>query len=111
MLFRSQPYADLNDLATRARPNRMMISALAEASALNCLPGVDEFEYLEDFMEHWDNLVAERNSMEKIEARRKKLQENNSISLDRINSSNQQGRVKSTEKQIYSKLLDDNLFD
>ena len=110
-IIKCQPFADLNDLALRARPNRMMVSALAEANALNCLSEISEFEYLEDFMEHWDNLVAERNKLEKTALRLKKIEENNSLSIDKIVSANKSSEIKSTKSEKITKLLSDDLFD
>jgi DNA polymerase-3 subunit alpha len=110
-IIKCQPFADLNDLATRARPNRMMVSALAEANALNCLSEIADFEYLEDFMEHWDNLVAERNRIEKQSLRLKKLEENNSLSIDKIVSTNKTSAIRSTKSEKITKLLSDDLFD
>ena len=88
-----------------------MVSALAEANALNCLSEISEFEYLEDFMEHWDNLVAERNKLEKTALRLKKIEENNSLSIDKIVSANKSSEIKSTKSEKITKLLSDDLFD
>jgi DNA polymerase III alpha subunit len=110
-IIKCQPFIDLNDLAIRARPNRMMVSALAEANALNCLSEIADFEFLEDFMEHWDNLVAERNRIEKQSLRLKKLEENNSLSIDKIVSTNRSSEVRSTKSEKITKLLSDDLFD
>lgn len=106
------PYKNCEDLATRARPNRLTISALAEANALNSLPDLEQFEYLEDFMAYWDQIVLERNKKEKIAQKLKKLEENSSVSIDKMDSMKPNPNVKS--KQNVSKLqtlMDDNLFD
>jgi DNA polymerase-3 subunit alpha len=109
-IINGQPYESLEDLAIRARPNRMTISALAENSALNCLPDIAQFEFLEDFMEYWDNLVAERTKNEKNAARLEKLREKNSLSMDRIMNSKQVNSDKKTNTSVV-RLLSDELFD
>ena len=111
-LVAGAPYESLEDLAYRARPNRLTISALAEANALNSIPEVQEFEYLEDFMEHWDNLVLERNKKEKLAIRLKKLESKNSISIDKLNGERDDSGVKLNKPKIdISKFLSDDLFD
>ena len=111
-LVAGAPYENLEDLAFRARPNRLTVSALAEANALSSLPDINQFEYLEDFMEHWDNLVLERNMKEKAVLKQKKMQEKNSLSIDAIASTNSKSDVKSKkENDNVSKLLSDDLFD
>lgn len=106
------PYENLEDLAVRARPNRLTVSALAEANALSSLSDTKQFEYLEDFMEYWDNLVLERNKKEKLSARLKKLEEKNSISIEKLDSSITQNKVQSNKNNTDIKtLLSDNLFD
>jgi hypothetical protein len=75
------------------------------------LSEIADFEYLEDFMEHWDNLVAERNRIEKQSLRLKKLEENNSLSIDKIVSTNRSSEVRSTKSAKITKLLSDDLFD
>ena len=72
---------------------------------------IDQFEFFEDFMEHWDNLVAERNRIEKQSLRLKKLEENNSLSIDKIVSTNRSSEVRSTKSEKITKLLSDDLFD
>ena len=106
------PYENLEDLAFRARPNRLTVSALAEANALSSLPDIAQFEYLEDFMEYWDNLVLERNKKEKLMARQKRLEEKGSLSIDKLNGNKPKSEVKSNTNKInLSKLLSDDLFD
>lgn len=83
-IINHQPFEDIKDLCYRVRPNRMMVQALAENNALDCLPDINQFEFLEDFMEHWDQLVALRAQEEKQAARLKKLSEKNSLSFDQI---------------------------
>lgn len=61
-----QPYENLEDFAERARPNKMLVTALAEASALDVLPDVLQFDYLEDFLEHWESIVAKRTERENL---------------------------------------------
>ena len=62
-------------------------------------------------MEHWDNLVAERNKLEKTALRLKKIEENNSLSIDKIVSANKSSEIKSTKSEKITKLLSDDLFD
>ena len=106
------PYKDIEDLVYRARPNRLTVSALAEANALISLPDIGQFEYLEDFMEYWDKLVSERNKKELQMKKLQKLQEKNSVSIDTMISNNSKSNVKSKEQNTnLSKLLSDDLFD
>ena len=83
-IVQHQPYEDCKDLAYRARPNRGMVAFLAEQDALCCLPDTMQFEVVEDFLEYWDNIVAERNKEEKNSLRMQKLAEKNSVSYDDI---------------------------
>ena len=62
-------------------------------------------------MEPWDNLVAESNRIEKQSWRLKKLEENNSLSIDKIVSTNRSSEVRSTKSEKITKLLSDDLFD
>ena len=103
-------YEDIKDLCYRTRPNRMMIQALAEHNALDCLTDILQFEYLEDFMVHWDELVTQRTQEEKNAARLKKLADKNSLSIDQIMSNKVNDKpTRNTNK--FNTLLSDNLFD
>ena len=109
-IIKNQPYEDIKDLCYRTRPNRMMIQALAEHNALDCLPDILQFEYLEDFMVHWDELVTQRTQEEKNAARLKKLADKNSLSIDQIMSNKVNDKTtRNTNK--FNTLLSDNLFD
>jgi hypothetical protein len=68
-----------------------------------------QFEVVEDFMEYWDNIVAERNREEKNSLRMQKLSEKNSVSYDDI-INNKERKTKSTSSTIKT-LLSDGLFD
>jgi DNA polymerase III alpha subunit len=109
-IINGQPYESLEDLAIRARPNRMTIGALAENSALSCLPDIAQFEFLEDFLEHWDQLVAERTKNEKNAARLEKYREKNSLSMDRIMNQKPTSTDKKSSPSVV-RLLSDELFD
>jgi hypothetical protein len=76
-----QPYADCKDLCFRARPNRGMVDALAFSGALYCLPDSHGYELVEDFMEYYDSLVAERSEEDKRIAREAKKKFKPAISL------------------------------
>ena len=108
-IVQHQPYEDCKDLAYRARPNRGMVAFLAEHDALSCLPDTLQFEVVEDFLEYWDNIVAERNREEKNSLRMQKLAEKNSVSYDDI-INNRERKTKSTSSTIKT-LLSDGLFD
>jgi hypothetical protein len=86
-----------------------MVAFLAEHDALCCLPDTLQFEVVEDFMEYWDNIVAERNREEKNSLRMQKLSEKNSVSYDDI-INNKERKTKSTSSTIKT-LLSDGLFD
>lgn len=103
------PYENLVDLAYRARPNRLTVSALAEANALYSLPDTEQFVYLEDLMEYWDEIVLERNKKEKIALKLKKQEEKMSLTIDKMNSVKEKVEVKS--KQDIFSILKDDLFD
>jgi len=105
-----QPYEDIKDLAYRARPNRQTIQALCEFGALDSLGISEQFTYLEDFMEFWDELVLDRNKEEKNAIRLQKLREKNSLSLNDINSRKVDSGVQSQQSKN-SKIFDDSLFD
>jgi DNA polymerase-3 subunit alpha len=68
----NQPYEDLDDLATRARPNRGMIESLAHANALDCFAGIKN-KSVEQIMEMWDASVDRRNQQEKDAKKAAKL--------------------------------------
>jgi hypothetical protein len=68
-IVNNQPYENLEDFATRARPNRLTVQSLAEACALECLEETHSFTYVEDFMVHWDSIVESRNAKEKLALR------------------------------------------
>jgi hypothetical protein len=86
------------------------VQALAENNALDCLPDINQFEFLEDFMEHWDQLVALRAQEEKQAARLKKLSEKNSLSFDQIVNAKTSDKREEKGNNL-SVLLNDNLFD
>jgi hypothetical protein len=86
-----------------------MVAFLAEHDALSCLSDTLQFEVVEDFMEYWDNIVAERNREEKNSLRMQKLSEKNSVSYDDI-INNKERKTKSTSSTIKT-LLSDGLFD
>jgi DNA polymerase-3 subunit alpha len=109
-IINHQPFEDIKDLCYRVRPNRMMVQALAENNALDCLPDINQFEFLEDFMEHWDQLVALRAQEEKQAARLKKLSEKNSLSFDQIVNAKTSDKREEKGNNL-SVLLNDNLFD
>jgi hypothetical protein len=68
-----------------------------------------QFEVVEDFLEYWDNIVAERNKEEKNSLRMQKLAEKNSVSYDDI-INNKERIIKSTSSSVKT-LLSDGLFD
>lgn len=106
------PYKNLEDLAARARPNRLTVSALAEANALDSLDEVSQFQYLEDFMEHWDNIVLERNKKEKVALKLRKMEEKSSISIDKLSSTKSNIDVKSNDKKSnFLDLISEDIFD
>lgn len=107
-IVESQPYEDIKDFCYRARPNRGTVAALAEANALCCLPDADEFEYVEDFLLHWDQLVLDRSREEKQALRLRKLAEKNSMSYDSIVSGE---KKQSNTARVSNHLLSDELFD
>jgi hypothetical protein len=82
---------------------------LAEQDALCCLPDTLQFEVVEDFLDYWDNIVAERNREEKNSLRMQKLSEKNSVSYDDI-INNKERKTKSTSLSVKT-LLSDGLFD
>jgi hypothetical protein len=86
-----------------------MVAFLAEHDALSCLPDTMQFEVVEDFLEYWDNIVAERNKEEKNSLRMQKLAEKNSVSYDDI-INNKERKTKSTSSSVKT-LLSDGLFD
>jgi hypothetical protein len=86
-----------------------MVAFLAEHDALSCLSDTLQFEVVEDFMEYWDNIVAERSKEEKNSLRMQKLAEKNSVSYDDI-INNRETKTKSTSSSVKT-LLSDGLFD
>lgn len=68
----NQPFESVEDMVTRARPNRGMVKALIEGGALSCFPELAKIYGNEAIMEYYDSLVAERNYKEKQEAKRKR---------------------------------------
>jgi DNA polymerase III alpha subunit len=109
-IIEHQPYTDIKDFCYRARPNRGMVAALAEKEALSCLTDIDQFEYYEDFMEHWDQLVAERTRDEKNAIKLNKLRDKNSLSFNDIMNNTKRTVVDEKAEDI-SSLLNDELFD
>jgi DNA polymerase-3 subunit alpha len=107
-IVESQPYENIKDFCYRARPNRGTVAALAEANALSCLQDADEFEYVEDFLVYWDQLVLDRSREEKQALRLKKLADKNSLSYDNIVTGEK--KHPSTTK-VSNHLLSDELFD
>ena len=71
-IMENQPYDDLMDLASRARPNRGLIESLAHASALDCFHEVRN-KSVEQIMELWDDVIVRRSAMEKEANRLAKL--------------------------------------
>ena len=69
-IITEQPFADLRDMANRARPNKGMMAALAEGGALDIFPELKKMGGdTESIMEHWMRTVAERDADEKEAAR------------------------------------------
>jgi hypothetical protein len=75
---------------------------------LSCLQDADEFEYVEDFLVYWDQLVLDRSREEKQALRLKKLADKNSLSYDNIVTGEK--KHPSTTK-VSNHLLSDELFD
>ena len=109
-IVNNQPYENLEDFATRARPNRLTVQSLAEACALECLEETHSFTYVEDFMVHWDSIVESRNAKEKLALRMKRLEDKNSLSLQKLDSIKKPSEVESKKPNL-GKLLSDDLFD
>jgi len=109
-IIEHQPYIDIKDFCYRARSNRGMVAALAEKEALSCLSDINQFEYFEDFMEHWDILVAQRTKDEKNAQKLSRLKDRNSLSLEDIMNKTKRTAVDSKTEDI-TDLLDDELFD
>ena len=117
-----QPYTDCKDLCFRARPNRGMVDALAFSGALYCLPDSHGYELVEDFMEYYDSLVAERTEEDKRIAREAKKKFKPAISLTdtfQIDESDviiERTRTNRTRQPIklrgnIKSLISDDLFD
>ena len=119
-IITNQPYSDCRDFCFRARPNRGTVMALAESGALSCLSDACQYSYVEDFMEYWDSLVAERTEEDKRiakEARKKftpAISLNETLHLDKteaiIEKNKTKQRAVKTRGNIKS-LLDENMFD
>jgi len=80
-IVKHQPFTDCRDLCFRARPNRGMVEALAMSGALGCLPDT-KFEYVNDFLEYYDELVGQRSEEDKRIAREAKKKFKTVVSLD-----------------------------
>ena len=109
-IIEHQPYTDVKDFCYRARPNRGMVAALAEKEALSCLTDIDQFEFFEDFMEHWDQLVAQRTKDEKNAQKLSRLKDRNSLSLEDIMNKTKR-TVADDKTEDITNLLDDEIFD
>ena len=114
-LIKLQPFESLEDFATRARPNRGMVKALAENGALDCLLQGQKFYDIDSFLEFWDTVVEKRNELEKQKLRdskRKFVSAAPEILTDKSD-----GKIirqsKPVERKLNSssKLFDDDLFD
>jgi hypothetical protein len=71
---------------------------------------LQHFEYFEDFMEHWDILVAQRTKDEKNAQKLSRLKDRNSLSLEDIMNKTKRTNVDSKTEDI-TDLLNDELFD
>ena len=60
----NQPYDNLMDLASRARPNRGLIESLSQANALDCFSEVRS-KSVDQIMELWDETINRRSQQEK----------------------------------------------
>jgi DNA polymerase III alpha subunit len=119
-IITNQPYSDCRDFCFRARPNRGTVMALAESGALSCLSDVEQYSYVEDFIEYWDTLVAERTEEDKRIAKEAKKKFTPAISLNKtlhldeteaiIDKNKPKQRTVKTRGNIKS-LLDENMFD
>ena len=105
----NQPYESLKDFCYRARPNRGIVEALSKKTALDCLPDLDCSE--EEFMALWDNLVLERNNVEKKKVRDEVRASKLSLSIDKIKDNKTTNQNKIGVRSKFKDLLDDNLFD
>jgi DNA polymerase III alpha subunit len=68
----NQPFEDMRDFVFRAKPNRGIVSALAENKALDCFSEVKGKD-LEYIMEYFDDLADDRKKMEKQVEREAKM--------------------------------------
>ena len=99
----------MKDFCYRARPNRGIVEALSKKTALDCLPDLDCSE--EEFMALWDNLVLERNNVEKKKVRDEVRASKLSLSIDKIKDNKTTNQNKIGVRSKFKDLLDDNLFD
>ena len=119
-IIKNQPYADCRDFCFRARPNRGTVMAVAESGALACLPETSQFSYVEDFMEYWDGIVAERLEEDKRIAKEAKRKFTPAISLNKtlhlddteaiIEKNRSKQRTNKSRGNIKS-LLSEDMFD
>lgn len=68
-----QPFKSLMDMAVRARPNKGIVSSLAEGGALDVFPELTKFSGTEGIMECWARVLAERDASEREAARAAKM--------------------------------------
>ena len=68
-----------------------------------------QFDYLEDFLEHWESIVANRNERDKQAAKLKRFNDRNSVSLDKIFAGKKDASENNSDK--LKNLLSDDLFD
>jgi DNA polymerase-3 subunit alpha len=119
-IIKNQPYADCRDFCFRARPNRGTVMAVAESGALACLPDTSQYSYVEDFMEYWDGIVAERLEEDKRIAKEAKKKFTPAISLNKtlhlddteaiIEKNRSKQRTNKSRGNIKS-LLSEDMFD
>ena len=77
---------------------------------MSCLTDIDQFEFFEDFMEHWDQLVAQRTKDEKNAQKLSRLKDRNSLSLEDIMNKTKR-TVADDKTEDITNLLDDEIFD
>jgi len=119
-IIKNQPYIDCRDFCFRARPNRGTVMALAESGALACLSDTSQYSYVEDFMEYWDTIVAERTEEDKRIAKEAKKKFTPAISLNKtlhlddteaiIEKNRSKQRTNKSRGNIKS-LLSEDMFD
>jgi DNA polymerase-3 subunit alpha len=114
-LIKMQPFDDIDDFATRARPNRGMVKALAENGALDCLLTGKSFHDIDSFLEYWDEIVEKRNQIEKQkirDAKRKFVPAGPTIATDSSNGKiSRESKTVERKISISSNLFNDDLFD